>query len=109
MAPHLLHVFSTFKLGGPQRRFVQLANAFGPSYRHSIIALDGQTQASSLLSSDVEAQFLTFQPVKGRLRPVANLRAIWRLLSEQSPDLLLTYNWGGHGMDTRQSLLGLRP
>ena len=90
MAPHLLHVFSTFKLGGPQRRFVQLANAFGPSYRHSIIALDGQTQASSLLSSDVEAQFLTFQPVKGRLRPVANLRAIWRLLSEQSPDLLLS-------------------
>ena len=109
MAPHLLHVFSTFKLGGPQRRFVQLANAFGPSYRHSIIALDGQTQASSLLSSDVEAQVLTFQPVKGRLRPVANLRAIWRLLSEQSPDLLLTYNWGAMEWTLANRFWGFAP
>ncbi|MDZ7903753.1 MAG: hypothetical protein U5L01_14985 [Rheinheimera sp.] len=36
----ILHAFSTFKLGGPQARFVALANHFGGEYRHIIVAMD---------------------------------------------------------------------
>ena len=41
-APLLLHVFSTFAVGGPQMRFVALAAAFGPRYRHIVMAMDGR-------------------------------------------------------------------
>ncbi len=45
----LLHAFSTFKLAGPQTRFVQLANAFGPRYRHVIAAMDNCFDAGQCL------------------------------------------------------------
>lgn len=86
----LLHVFSTFAIGGPQRRFAQLANALGPRYRHRLIALDGRTDARPLVEAPLELRPLAID----KRRPLANLLRFHAVLREERPDLLVTYNWG---------------
>lgn len=88
----LLHAFSTFKLGGPQARFVQLAHAFGPDYHHVIVAMDGNFAAAERLDSTVSWEVLAFQNQRGG--GLANRGALRTLLRQRRPDLLLTYNWG---------------
>jgi glycosyltransferase involved in cell wall biosynthesis len=88
----LLHAFSTFKLGGPQARFVQLANAFGPRYRHVIAAMDNCFDAGERLGPHVNWQPLPLQIKKGGA--LANRSAFRQVIQDQNPDLLLTYNWG---------------
>jgi len=93
-APHLLHVFSTFNLGGPQMRAVQLMNAWGGNYRHSIVSVGrGELAARERLSSAVVADFPDFPDLKSGGLP----RHLWRIqkrIRELNPDLVLTYNWG---------------
>lgn len=88
----LLHAFSTFKLGGPQARFVQLANAFGTGFRHLVVAMDGQYEAGARLGPEVDWQAVPIQNRRGS--GLANRAALRRLLKDLQPDLLLTYNWG---------------
>lgn len=91
-APTLLHIFSTFAVGGPQRRFVQLANRFGARFHHLVRAMDGRTDAAALLdaASSTEVQPLGFP----RGNTLANIRGARRVLAEVRPDVLVTYNWG---------------
>lgn len=89
----LLHVFSTFAVGGPQIRFAQLANALSGQYRHTIISLDGADQAMSRLATDVQAEFLPMPALKAMSLP-QRLHTIHRLISRHQPDILMTYNWG---------------
>lgn len=89
-APHLLHVFATFTAAGPQVRVARLIEAFGDAYRHSIVAMDGRTDARDLLPAVAAARVLDAPP-RGTL---ARLRHLRRLLRSLQPDLLLTYNWG---------------
>ena len=91
MTPHLLHVFATFVPGGPQVRTVRLMAGLGTGWRHSIVALDGRSQARELLPPEVEVALLDPPPRAGTLRTV---RALRQLLARERPDLLLTYNWG---------------
>lgn len=88
----LLHAFSTFKLGGPQARFVQLANAFGKRYRHLVMAMDGNFEAGDRLASGVDWQPLRLPVRRGGM--LANRAAFRAELKGRKPDLLLTYNWG---------------
>lgn len=89
---HLLHVFPSFDVGGSQMRLATLLGCLGQSFRHTIVALDGHWNATSLLPPDADAVMLQPPPV-GRCLP-------WRLLSIRTalraiaPDVLLTYNWG---------------
>lgn len=88
----LLHAFSTFNLGGPQARFVQLANEFGPAYHHVIAAMDNCFVAGDRLGPQVSWEPLPLDIQKGgALANRANFRAI---LKARRPDLLLSYNWG---------------
>jgi glycosyltransferase involved in cell wall biosynthesis len=91
---HLLHVFSTFGVGGPQIRFISLANALGTAYRHSILAMDGNIVALQGLSVDVPYSVETMPVRKGTTVSLANVWNARRLLRRLDPDLLLTYNWG---------------
>jgi len=91
LTAHLLHVFSTFAPGGPQVRTTRLIRALGPEWRHSILAMDGRTEARELLPTDARVEFLESPPKVGALRSVRWLRS---LLVRVRPDLLLTYNWG---------------
>ena len=88
----LLHAFSTFNLGGPQARFVQLANAFGKRYRHLVMAMDGNFQAADRLDPGVDWRPLRLPVKRGGM--LANRAAFRAELKAHRPDLLLTYNWG---------------
>jgi glycosyltransferase involved in cell wall biosynthesis len=90
---NILHVHSTFALGGKEARAVRLMNAFGPAARHTILtAMRGESSARAAIAANVEADFpepgppLTGLPTPRRLGRIA--RAM------RGFDLVLTYNWG---------------
>ncbi len=89
--PLLLHAFATFVAAGPQVRATQLMAAFGPAYRHAVVAMDGRGEAASLLPAGVEAEMIDPPAERG---PARRALAMRRLLARERPDLLLTYNWG---------------
>ncbi len=88
----LLHAFSTFDLGGSQARFVALANAYGPAYRHLIVAMDGRMQAAERLAANVNWQAM---PIANRRGGALANRAVFRqALQDWQPDAVFSYNWG---------------
>jgi L-malate glycosyltransferase len=91
LSAHFLHVFATFAPGGPQVRGVQLIAGLGSEYRHSILAMDGHTDARNLLGDEAEVRILEALPPMSSPRRV---RALMRLIGAEKPTLLLTYNWG---------------
>ncbi len=88
----LLHAFSTFDLGGSQARFVALANAYGPAYRHLIVAMDGRMQAAERLAADVHWQPMVIANRRGGA--LANRAAFRQALQDWRPDQVFSYNWG---------------
>lgn len=107
MAPRVLHVFSTFNLGGPQARAVQLINAWGQAYRHAIVSVEhGELEARQRLqvATDVPA----FPDLKTGSLP-ARLIAVRNRLRELKPDLVLTYNWGAIEVVMARRLFGGPP
>src|SRR5262245_21295405 len=88
----LLHVFSTFKIGGPQIRFAQLANHFASRYRHLVVSMDGAKEALQRLSPDLDVKLLSMEIARGRT--LKNIPVFRRLLRQLKPDLLVTSNWG---------------
>ena len=93
--PHLLHVFSNFVPTGPELRTVQLIGAFGREFRHSIVSMDGRTDAAERLPPGVDVRLLPHPPKAGSLATARRLRT---LLLAEKPDLVLTYNWGAFDM-----------
>jgi L-malate glycosyltransferase len=91
---HLLHVFSTFAVGGPQARFVTLANAMKRRYRHTVLAMDGNHAAAEGLDKTLDFAIATMPVVKSGGISLANLHHARALLRRLRPDLLVTYNWG---------------
>ncbi len=91
-APLLLHVFSTFAVGGPQQRFVALAEAFGPRYRHIVTAMDGNYACAARLPPGLDVRCIPVEVAKGAT--LGNVRRFRRRLREIAPHLLVTYNWG---------------
>ncbi len=88
----LLHVFSTFAVGGPQTRFATIAERLGPKYRHLIVSMSGRTDAAGLLPPGVDYSLV---PIRNTPRnPPANAWRFARQLGRIKPDQLVTYNWG---------------
>lgn len=91
-APLMLSVFPTFAVGGAQVRFVRLAAAFGPAWRHAIMAMDGVRECAERLPRDLAVTFPEVSVVKGDV--IGNVRRFRALLRTLRPDLLVTHNWG---------------
>lgn len=91
-APLLLHVFSTFAVGGAQMRFATLANHFGGAFRHAIVALDGNVACCSLLDPALDVRFVPVEARKGDT--LGNRRRFRAVLRALRPDALVTANWG---------------
>ena len=89
--PHFVHVFSTFAPAGPQVRTVKLLAHFGARARHTIVAMDGRTDARELLDREIDVRFAAAPPKAGTLATVPRMRA---LLRELAPQRVLTYNFG---------------
>ncbi len=90
---HLLWAFSTFTLGGAQRRFLSLAEALGPAYSHSVFAMDGCHDAAEA-APHLPLDLIEGEAEKGALVSRANLAMMRGLMAERRPDLVLTTNWG---------------
>lgn len=103
----LLHVFSTFAVGGPQIRFCQLANALGRRHHHIVVAMDGDYACAERLDPGLAVTFP--KPRLPRKDPLRNALALRRLLAELSPDVLLTYNWGAIEWGLAHCLLPVAP
>jgi glycosyltransferase involved in cell wall biosynthesis len=89
--PHLLHVLPTFVPAGLEMRTVHLIAALGSELRHSILSMDGRTDAAERLPAGAPVRFLPTPPKAGSLVTSVRLRQV---LHEEKPDLVLTYNWG---------------
>ncbi len=89
--PHLLHVFSTFVPAGPEMRTVRMINALGEGFRHSILAVDGRTDAAKELDPAAPVKIL---PSIERANTPRTVRALRALFKREQPDLVLSYNWG---------------
>lgn len=89
---HLLHVFSTFGVGGPEVRSCDLINYFGNRYRHTIIAMDDNYDCQSKLDPGSDVEFHRVKNDKSSLKN--NLKNFSQLLKRLNPDILLTYNFG---------------
>jgi glycosyltransferase involved in cell wall biosynthesis len=88
----LLHVFSTFSVGGPQTRFATIADRLGDKYHHLIVSMSGHTEATELLSSRVSWEIVAIRNTKAN--PLANAGRFARQLRDLAPDRMVTYNWG---------------
>ena len=88
----LLHVFSTFDVGGAQVRFAAIANHFGRRWRHLVVAMDGRTACRARLDPELDVSFLDIPVLRGRT--LSNVRPFRRLLRKLSPAALITYNFG---------------
>ena len=91
-APCLVHVFSTFAVGGAQVRFAALANHFGRQYRHIVIAMDGRTACRERLDPALDVTFVDIPVRQGRT--LGNVLPFRRLLQSLQPAALFTYNFG---------------
>jgi glycosyltransferase involved in cell wall biosynthesis len=88
----LLHVFSTFAVGGPQTRFATIAERLGPKFRHLIVSMSGRTEAADLLSAGVDYRLVPIHNTPAN--PLANAWRFGKQLRQIKPDQLVTYNWG---------------
>jgi glycosyltransferase involved in cell wall biosynthesis len=91
---HLLHVFPSFEVGGPQVRFADIANRLAGKYQHTLISLNGDTSCASRLEPESGVRLMPLRARKSSGLDLGNLLGFRRLLSNIRPDVLLTYNWG---------------
>jgi len=88
----ILHIFSTFKVGGPQVRFAALAEGWGRDFSHRVIATDGEYAAAKFLPADIDIA-LGAKPDRSGALP-SRLARHKKEIGVHAPDLLVTYNWG---------------
>ena len=89
----ILHVHSTFTLGGKEARAVRLMNAFGDWAEHSILsAVPDALGARAAIDPGIKVDFpVDHPPIVGKPAP-GRYRDLSRYM--RGFDLVLTYNWG---------------
>ena len=93
MTVHILHVHSTFALGGKEARAVRLMNAFGDAARHTIVsAMPDQLSAREAIAPEIRYEIAQDPPPLTGKPSVGRYEAIAKFISRF--DLVLTYNWG---------------
>ncbi|MBV8688362.1 MAG: glycosyltransferase [Alphaproteobacteria bacterium] len=109
MAPvRVLHLHSSFALGGKEARAVRLMNAFGDSARHTVVsASPDELSARDALGRAVVADFPQDAPPLNGLPTPARLLRLARYM--RGFDLVLTYNWGAFDAVMARRLFGGPP
>jgi L-malate glycosyltransferase len=93
MPVHILHLHSTFDLGGKEARAVRLMNAFGDKARHTIVsAVPDQLGARAMIAKGIKYEIAQDPPPLSGKPSVGRYEAIARYMRRF--DLVLTYNWG---------------
>ena len=93
MSVHILHLHSTFDLGGKEARAVRLMNAFGDKARHTIVsAVPDALGARAAIAKGIKYEIAQDPPSLSGKPSVKRYEAIARYMRRF--DLVLTYNWG---------------
>lgn len=89
----LLHLHSSFSLGGKEARAVRLMNLMGRRARHTILsAVPGALGARAAIDPGIDVEFpANASPLHGK-PGLARYRDLSRYMRQF--DLVLTYNWG---------------
>lgn len=108
MSPKLLlHVFSTFSVGGPQVRFAAIANHFGRRWRHAVVAMDGNLACRERLDPTLDVTFPQIDIRKGDT--LGNIRRFRAVLRNLRPQTLVTNNWGAIEWAMANAVLPVAP
>ena len=90
---HILHLHSTFSLGGKEARAVRLMNAFGAHARHTILsAMPEALGARDAIDPAIDVAFPRDAPSLAGKPAIGRYRALRRYFA--GFDLILSYNWG---------------
>ncbi|MDF0542450.1 glycosyltransferase family 4 protein [Sphingobium sp. H39-3-25] len=90
--PRILHLHSSFNLGGKEARAVRLMNLWGDRLRHSILnGVPAQSSARAAIDPAIDVDFPLEPALAGRVG-VRRLHALARFMATY--DLVLSYNWG---------------
>ncbi len=93
MSVHILHLHSTFDLGGKEARAVRLMNAFGDKARHTIVsAMPDRLGARDMIAKGIKYEIAQDPPPLSGRPSVKRYEDIARFMRRF--DLVLTYNWG---------------
>ena len=92
-ALHILHLHSSFDLGGKEARAVRLMNLFGDAARHTIVSgVPDALGARDAIAAGIAYEIAQNPPPLTGKPSVARYEAIARFMRRF--DLVLTYNWG---------------
>ena len=90
---NILHLHSSFDLGGKEARAVRLMNAFGDKARHTIVSgVPDALSARQSIAKGIRYEIAQDPPPLTGRPSVARYEAIARFMRRF--DLVLTYNWG---------------
>lgn len=90
---HILHLHSSFDLGGKEARAVRLMNAFGDRARHTIVSgVRDAWSARQSIAKGIKYEIAQDPPALTGRPSVTRYEAIARFMRRF--DLVLTYNWG---------------
>ena len=106
MAIHICHVFPDFERGGSEVRTASVMNGLGSDFRHTVVALGGNTGCRAHVDAAVDVTYVDVARSDGR-KPGA--RELGKRLKAMQPDLLLTYNWGAMDAGIGAVLRRIRP
>ncbi|MEG3085304.1 glycosyltransferase family 4 protein [Sphingomonas sp. PB2P12] len=91
---NILHLHSSFDLGGKESRAVRLMNAFGDRAKHTIVSgMPEQTSARDSIAKGIRYELAQTPPPLTGKPSVKRYEAIAQYMRRF--DLVLTYNWGG--------------
>lgn len=108
MPVRILHIHSTFSLGGKEARAVRLMNAFGDHARHSVIStVPGALGARAAIDPGIAVEFPENHPPVIGKPAIGRYRALSRYM--RGFDLVLTYNWGAMDAVGARRLFGGPP
>lgn len=90
---NILHMHSSFSLGGKEARAVRLMNAFGDRARHTIVSgVADQYDARDAIDKGINYQIAQDPPRLTGSPSVARYEALAKFMRRF--DLVLSYNWG---------------
>ncbi|QDX26583.1 glycosyltransferase family 4 protein [Sphingomonas suaedae] len=93
MTLNILHLHSSFDLGGKEARAVRLMNAFGDRAKHVIVSgVEGAYGARDAIAKGIRYEIAQNPPPLTGKPSVARYEAIAKFMARF--DLVLTYNWG---------------
>lgn len=101
----ILHIFSSFELGGAQARFLKLVASHGNQFEHIVFAADGCYDAKNK-NPHLPIQTLhEYSVAKGFLS--SNYGVAKQMIRAVQPHLVVSYNWGAVEWVVYSALLGL--